>query len=125
MDLRRQFSACLEGTPLELATGSQVTITFAMRRDGSVFGKPRISYSHFEGSAEARRHFLEVAHRAVNRCLPLKVTPALGGAIAGQVFFITLGGPRPQEGLLVSGIPTVCCAMGPDEGYGGALTLWL
>jgi hypothetical protein len=106
MDLHRQFSACLEGTPLELATGSQVTITFAMKRNGSVFGIPRISYSHFEGSAEARRHFLEEAHRAVNRCLPLKVTPALGGAIAGQIVLHHSRRAEAPGGTLVSGSPT-------------------
>ena len=97
MDIRRQFSACLEGTPIE--TGSVITITFAMKRDGSLLGKPRISYSHFNGDAVARRRFVEDVHHALNSCLPLKITPALGAAIAGQIFFVTFAGDEPQQRL--------------------------
>ena len=89
MDLRRQFENCLSRAPLP--TGSRVTIVFMMKRDGSIFGKPRITYSHLEGDAEARWRFLDDAGRAVDSCLPLKVTPALGAAIAGRMFSITLG----------------------------------
>ena len=56
-DIRRQFSACLESTPID--KGSVITIAFAMKRDGSLLGKPRISYSHFNGDVEARRRFVE------------------------------------------------------------------
>jgi hypothetical protein len=97
MDIRRQFSACLEGTPIE--TGSVITITFAMKSDGSLLGKPRISYSHFNGDAGARRRFVEDVHHALNSCLPLKITPALGAAIAGQIFFVTIEGEGPQQRL--------------------------
>lgn len=97
MDIRRQFSACLEGTPIE--TGSVITITFAMKRDGSLLGKPRISYSHFNGDVETRRRFVEEVHYALDSCLPLKITPALGAAIAGQMFFVTFEGDEPKQPL--------------------------
>jgi GH24 family phage-related lysozyme (muramidase) len=96
VDLRRQFEGCLSRTPLP--TGSRVTIVFMTKRDGSIFGKPRITYSHLEGDAEARKRFLDDAERAVDSCLPLKVTPALGAAIAGRMFSITLGREKPQTG---------------------------
>jgi hypothetical protein len=95
MDMRRAVGACLSRTPV--AAGSRVTIMFMMKRDGSVFGRPRISYAHLEGDADARRRFLEEAERAVDSCLPVKVTPALGEAIAGRMFTITLG--REQPGI--------------------------
>jgi hypothetical protein len=95
-DMRRQFAACLSGKPLG-PPGSRVTIVFSMKRDGSIFGKPRITYSHLEGDAEARARFLEDAEQAVNACLPLKVTPALGQAIAGRMFVITLGTGKPER----------------------------
>ena len=91
MDLRRQFGGCLSRTPLH-ANGSRVTIVFMMKRDGSIFGKPRITYSHLEGDADQRKRFLDDAERAVNSCLPLKVSPALGAAIAGRMFSITSRG---------------------------------
>ena len=30
--------------------------------------------------------------RAIDSCVPFRVTPALGGAIAGRLFSVTLGG---------------------------------
>jgi len=68
-----------------------------MKRDGSIFGKPRVTFSHLEGDIETRRGFMNDAERAVDACLPLKVTPSLGGAIAGRPFFITLGRPKPEQ----------------------------
>jgi GH24 family phage-related lysozyme (muramidase) len=98
VELRRQFGACLSRTPL-VASGSRVTIVFMAKRDGSIFGKPRITYSRLEGDAEARERFLADAERAVDSCLPLKVTPALGAAIAGRMFSITLGREKPQRAI--------------------------
>jgi hypothetical protein len=96
VELRRQFGGCLAKTPLGPA-GSQVTITFTMKRDGSIFGKPRVTFSHLEGDPETRRGFMDGAERAVVACLPLRVTSSLGGAIAGRQFFITLGRPKPEQ----------------------------
>jgi len=98
MDLRRQVAACLSRTPLGSA-GSRVTIVFMTKRDGSIFGKPRISFSHLEGDAEQKRRFVDEAERAVDACMPLKVTPALGAAIAGRMFSITLGREKPERGV--------------------------
>ncbi len=97
MDMRRQFAGCMSRMPIGPA-GSRVTIAFMMKRDGSIFGQPRITYSRLEGDEGARRRFLDDAERAVNACLPLKVTPALGGAIAGRIFSITLGREKPERG---------------------------
>ena len=96
VDLSRQFGGCVSAQPLG-PEGSRITIAFMMKRDGSIFGKPRITYMHFEGAPETKARFLDEAQRAVDACLPLKVTPALGGAIAGRMFTITLGRERPKE----------------------------
>lgn len=96
-ELRLQFSGCLAKSPI--VAGSQITIMFAVRRDGSAFGKPRVSYSHLEGDADDRQRFLAEVERAIDACLPLKVTPALGGAIAGRLFTVTLGGPKRERGI--------------------------
>lgn len=96
MDMRRAFAACLSQTPL--AAGSRVTIAFMMKRDGSIFGRPRITFARLEGDADAKARFVDDARRAVDACLPLRVTPALGGAIAGRIFTLTLGRERPSSG---------------------------
>ena len=91
----RQFSACMGGHPLGPA-GSQITIAFAMRANGTILGKPRITFSHLEGDSQTKGRFLAAVEQAVDSCLPLKVTLSLGGAIAGRVFTITLGRPSPS-----------------------------
>jgi hypothetical protein len=96
VDLQRQFGACVAGKSLGPA-GSRLTIMLMMKRDGSIFGKPRITFSHLEGDKDARQQFIDDADRAVETCLPFRVTPSLGGAIAGRPFFITLGGPKPEQ----------------------------
>jgi hypothetical protein len=96
VDLQRQFGACVQGKSTGPA-GSRLTITLMMKRDGSIFGKPRITFSHLEGDEQARKGFVDDAERAVEACLPLRITPSLGGAIAGRPFFISLGGPKPEQ----------------------------
>ena len=81
MDMRRQFGACMSGRPIG-PSGSALTIVLMMKRDGSIFGKPRITFSRLEGDDEARQRFLDDAERAIDSCVPFRVTPALGGAIA-------------------------------------------
>ena len=96
IDLQRQFMACMGVKPLGPA-GSRLTIRLMMKRDGSIFGKPRITFSHLEGDAEARQRFVDNAERAIEACLPFRITPSLGGAIAGRPFVITLGRAKPQQ----------------------------
>jgi len=96
VQLQRQFSACMGGKSLGPA-GSRLTIMLMMKRDGSIFGKPRITFSHLEGDKDARQQFIDETERAVEACLPFRITPSLGGAIAGRPFFITLGRPKPEQ----------------------------
>ena len=98
MDMRHQLGACMAGKSLGPA-GSQLTIKFMMKRDGSIFGKPRITFSHLEGDEEAKQRFVDAAERAIAACLPFKVTPELGGAIAGRLFSVTLGGPKRERAI--------------------------
>ena len=96
VELQRQFGACMDGKSLGPA-GSRLTIMLMMKRDGSIFGKPRITFSHLEGDKGARQQFVDDAERAVEACLPFRITPSLGGAIAGRPFFITLGRSKPEQ----------------------------
>jgi hypothetical protein len=98
MDLQRQFVACMGDKPLGPA-GSRLTIRLMVKRDGSIFGKPRITFSHLEGDAEARQRFVDDAERAIEACLPFRITPSLGGAIAGRPFVITVGRAKPERGI--------------------------
>ena len=96
VELQRQLGACMGDKSFGPA-GSRLTIMLMMKRDGSIFGQPRITFSHLEGDKEARQRFIDDAERAVDACLPLRITPSLGSAIAGRQFFITLGRPKAEQ----------------------------
>ena len=96
VELQRQLGACMGDKSFGPA-GSRLTIMLMMKRDGSIFGKPRITFSHLEGDKEAGQRFIDDAERAVDACLPLRITLSLGSAIAGRQFFITLGRPKAEQ----------------------------
>jgi hypothetical protein len=98
VELQRQLGACMAGKSLGPA-GSRLTIMLMMKRDGSIFGKPRITFSHLEGDKDARQQFVDDTERAVETCLPFRITPSLGGAIAGRPFFISLGRAKAEQGI--------------------------
>ena len=68
------------------AVGSEVTVLFAMKRDGSLQGRPRITHSRLLGDEGSQRAFVAEALGAMARCFPLPITDGLGGAIAGRPF---------------------------------------
>jgi hypothetical protein len=89
-DLWRELSACVKASPGDSA-GSELTIIFALKRDGSLLGKPRITHSHLLGDADAQNAFVAGAIGALAKCLPISITDDLGGAIAGRPLSIRVG----------------------------------
>ncbi|HZH51556.1 MAG TPA: hypothetical protein VEZ16_06695 [Microvirga sp.] len=74
----------------------QVTIRFSFKRNGEVLGKPRITYSTFNGNQEERRLIMARILESLEACTPVNVTPELGGAIAGQIFTMTFESPSTK-----------------------------
>lgn len=74
----------------------QVTIRFSFKRNGEVLGKPRITYSTFNGNDEERRIIMARILDSLEACTPVNVTPELGGAIAGQIFTMTFESPSTK-----------------------------
>ncbi|MCJ2015441.1 hypothetical protein [Methylobacterium sp. J-076] len=90
--------ATLEGvTPG--AVGSEVTVLFSLKRDGSLLGQPRITHSRLLGSEADQRAFVGAALGAVSRCLPAEITDGLGGAIAGRPLNLRLTSRKPERAL--------------------------
>ncbi|MBV8103380.1 MAG: hypothetical protein JO223_01900 [Hyphomicrobiales bacterium] len=85
-DLDERLGACLHAARGggNLANGSEVTVLFALKRDGSLLGRPRITHASLIGDPNDQRLFLAGVLSAIDGCLPLDVTPSLGGAIAGR-----------------------------------------
>jgi hypothetical protein len=80
------------------AAGSELTVVFSLRRDGSLLGRPRISFAKLQGSATEQRAFAEGVASAFNKCLPASITDGLGGAIAGRPLTMRFV-VRPREAV--------------------------
>jgi hypothetical protein len=72
--------------------GDQVTVQLSFKRDGSIFGKPRINYAE-PVSASSSQELTESILKAIDACVPLQLTPRLAANIAGQVFVIRFIAP--------------------------------
>jgi hypothetical protein len=83
-ELFAQIDDCIG--PLRLHSETEMSIRFSLRRDGSLIGKPRVTYLQTPKDESNRDEDLGTVAAAFNRCLPARITPALGGAIAGQPF---------------------------------------
>ena len=64
----------------------------SFRRDGSIFGKPRVNYVKPMNSSSTEA-LTESIFKAIDACLPLQFTPLLAANIAGQVFVIRFIAP--------------------------------
>ena len=92
-DLGPALTACFRAP--DHSTGSQVTVRFSLTRDGTVLGRPTITFAKLVGSPEDRRAFMAAALGGLAACTPVRLTPGLGGAIAG----------RPLSGRFIGGGP--------------------
>jgi hypothetical protein len=79
------------------ASGSEVTVLFSLKRDGSLNGQPRVTHSHLTGGPDDQRAFVAAALSEIARCLPVSITSGLGGAIAGRPFRLRLIGRPPGQ----------------------------
>lgn len=83
------------------SAGLEITLTFSLRRDGSLFGKPRATWSKFSGTPQQQRLFVASVLAALEEALPLPLTDAMGGAIAGRPLALRFAAKRgvPEQAL--------------------------
>lgn len=94
-----RLAACWETPPgLARVEGAQITARLSLRRDGSVIGVPRITFASEPPDSRTRAVLVQAALDAIRRCTPVRVTPALGGAIAGRPIALRFvyHGPKGQ-----------------------------
>jgi hypothetical protein len=73
--------------PLDQARpGMNVTVVLSFTRSGALQGEPRFTYVTREASAETKALYQRAAVAALNACVPLPFTEALGNAVAGHPF---------------------------------------
>ena len=94
-ELGQEISACL--APTRLSPGSEATVVFSIKRDGSLLGKPRLSYLRLPKDEAVREDDAQEIARAFAACLPIAITDALGGAIAGRPLTVRVHGRKPDR----------------------------
>ena len=86
--------ACWEPPPG--TAGMSITLQFSLRRQGTLLGKPRATYSNLGGDEALSRAFVASILQALDKALPLPLSDSMGGAIAGRMlaprFTATSGG---------------------------------
>ena len=85
VDVGQALGACF--APPSDVTWGAITLRVSFRRDGSVFGDPRIPYSDAD-TPEQKSELARSLLAGLKRCTPLPLSPSLGGAVAGEIFAI-------------------------------------
>ncbi len=84
-DVGRAIEACWRAPHV----GDEITVRLSFRRDGSVFGKPFITFRKASAdSPDANAKLSTSIAEGIARCAPLPFTDRFGAEIAGQVFLI-------------------------------------
>ena len=90
-DLMAALRACWVPPPIDQSrTGMQITVQMSFRRNGELFGRPRITFESDGASDEERLAYRMAVAKMLKRCAPLPLTDALGNAIAGRPFTMRL-----------------------------------
>jgi hypothetical protein len=84
-ELQQQLVACIKVQDEDRVEG-EITVNFSIRRDGSIIGRPRITYLRPQLDMAKRQRVLEQIAESMARCFPASLTEGLGGAIAGHMF---------------------------------------
>lgn len=92
--LRRCWAAPAMGGA---ASGAMATVRFSLRRDGSLFGEPRVTWQTQQTEPDLRRRFTDSVIAAVRSCTPMRLSPQLGAAIAGRPLSIRFHGRAPSN----------------------------
>jgi hypothetical protein len=96
-DLEAALLACWVPPPTEQSRpGMQITVLMSFKRNGELFGQPMITFQSREASETERSSYRIAVQEMLRRCATLPFTEALGNAVAGQPFTMTLVDDREQ-----------------------------
>ena len=97
-----RFGACWKPPPASQANPDvEITAIVTFRRDGSIFGHPKITYESENATDNDRIEYRIAVMETLQRCTPMPFTEGMGGAIAGRPFAIRFQNrkrpPQPAE----------------------------
>ena len=86
-ELGSALRACWAPPPLDQArSGMQITVQMSFRRNGELFGRPRITFETAGATDDERLAYRVAVAQMLRRCASLPFTDALGNAVAGRPF---------------------------------------
>jgi hypothetical protein len=94
-DMGAALRACWVPPPLEQSrAGMQITVQMTFKRNGELFGKPRITFESPGASEDERLAYRVAVAQMLKRCTPLPFTDGLGNAVAGRPFTMRFSDDR-------------------------------
>jgi hypothetical protein len=74
----------------------QITVLMSFKRNGELFGQPRITFQSREASETEHSSYRIAVAQMLKRCASLPFTEALGNTVAGQPLTMTFVDDREQ-----------------------------
>jgi hypothetical protein len=96
-DLESTLLACWVPPPMEQSRpGMQIAVLLSFKRNGELFGEPRITFQSREASEAERSAYRIAVTQTLKRCASLQFTEAFGNTVAGQPLTMTFIDDREQ-----------------------------
>lgn len=87
---------CWTPPPMAANEGAIASVRFSLRRDGTLFGQPRVTWESKGGDPALRERFVQSVVAAVHSCTPMRLSAGFGASIAGRPFVIRFHGRAPS-----------------------------
>jgi hypothetical protein len=86
-EMMAALTACWRPPAIDERRGPvDLTFQVSFKRNGELFGKPRVvTFTRAVTDEERQRYYTAVAE-AIDRCSPMPFTDSMGGAVAGRTF---------------------------------------
>ena len=96
-DLEAALLDCWVPPPIEQSRpGMQITVLMSFKRDGEMFGQPKIIFQSRDASDVERASYHTAVTETLKRCASLPFTDAFGNGVAGQPFTMRFSDDRER-----------------------------
>jgi hypothetical protein len=96
-ELEAALLACWVPPPLDQSRpGTQITVILSFKRNGELFGQPRITFISREASEEERAAYRTAVAETLKRCASLPFSQSFGNGMAGAPMTMRFVDDREQ-----------------------------